>query len=468
MKGTINVVSLWRDQEATGFLCSGVLLDSRYLLTVAHAFDYMDDGDRAFVGLLPGKHGVVPVRLLDHHPRLDAALFELTEPFEVPTLRLPDDVGTYRGSSTVLHAVNPDTFNATSIDNYKVSDYSYDDCEYVLNPQTVLGYSGGVVVIGGELRALLNRRNIDDPMARAIALCELRPWIACARDSHSRDDARPSGGTAAAYDELTRLLGPRAMRILANEGTADLRRIGGFTCEARVFSGKARQDCFQPLLVDLCRATEQCLSKWTETAGLVRERYKEDCRALLGELIKLGVDRDRDPEELAEIDAATPDRMFVACKRTGTAAAVYSTLADVPLRLNARKSADMDVGGGSVIDLDDLAMGVGLDAQRDAFAAVWLEVKGEPLPDGVGDDDIVEILQDAIEMEHEEFGRDSPFIVARGPRNGLTGGGLATAGERLRIGLVIHDADRDYAYLAVTERRLINLVCKYLKLLETL
>jgi len=280
--------------------------------------------------------------------------------------------------------------------------------------------------------------------------------------------ARPrdlDGGADPDRDALVRLLGVAAMRLLANPGTAELRRLGGFPQRAAALAGKPARERFQPLIVDLYQATERCLTAW-RTSGGVPPRFKSDCHALLGELLKGAVERDgHTPEELAEIVAATPDRMFVACRRAGTAATVYCALTDIPLRLAERRPGDSDIGGGSAISLDGLAQGLGRDAQRDAFAAVWLAVKGAE-PADFDRDDCVEDLADALDMERTAFGRDPLFLVARGPREWLHGDGLAGAAERLRIGLVIHRADSDYAYLACEERRLVNLVCKYLQLLD--
>lgn len=182
--------------------------------------------------------------------------------------------------------------------------------------------------------------------------------------------------------------------------------------------------------------------------------------------------RDRTPAELAELAAATPERMFVACQRTGTAAIVYCALTDIPLRLTEPKSDSLDIGGGSVIDLTGLAQGVGDDAEGDAFAAVWLAVRGAPVPTNFADPsrrgDYVDNLRDWLEMEQTDYLNDPRFLVARGPCEWLADSGLARVGDTLRIGLVIHSAERDYAYLAVSENRLINHVCHYLQLLDSI
>ena len=288
-----------------------------------------------------------------------------------------------------------------------------------------------------------------------------QPWNLC-RNDRSRD---PVDQADPDRDALAALLGERALQLLAKPGTADLRRLGGFPQGARTLVGKPPRERFQPLVVDLYQATERCLAAWRTGAG-APPHFKSDCHALLGELLKGAVERDgHTPAELADIVAATPDRMFVACRRAGTAATVYCALTDIPLRLAERKPGDRDIGGGGAIDLEGLAQGLGADAQRDVVEALWLALKGPTESMDFDSDDVVETLADAIEMERTYFHNDL-FLVARGPREWLRGDGLAGAAERLRIGLVIHRADSDYAYLACEERRLINLVCKYLQLLD--
>ncbi len=396
-----HIVSLWRGAAATTFLCSGVQIAPRYILTVAHAFTALAIGGSAFVCQLRGKHGAVPANLFARHDHLDAALFEIDEPIGSDWLRLPGTIDDYQGRPATLHVIDPHTHHVATLSHASVGSYDGRHMEYVLNPQSALGYSGGLVAVAGQVMALLNRRATDDPIARSIALAKLRPWIAWAIDTPSDGGSHAPDRQAADYDALAGLLGERALQRLANEGTADLRRQGGFPQDAGVLVGRPPRECFQALVVALYQATERCLAAWRARAAPLPRHFKEDCLTLLGELIKLAVDRDGcPPAQLAEIAAATPDRMFVACRRTGTAATVDCALRDIPLRVAARKPGDRDIGGGSVIDLDGLAQGVGPDAERDAYQATWLAVKGAPVPADFGSDEYLDILEDAIDMEY--------------------------------------------------------------------
>lgn len=465
------IVSLWQDQAGSRFLCSGVHLESSHILTVAHVIEDLQSDNRIFVRLLPRREGGQPASLIAREPRLDAAIFKLDEPIDRVRLPLPGNVKSDQGKRGCIHAIDPDTHHVVSLPRH-VTIGCYDGrpvCEYVFSPETAHGYSGGLLALGELPLGLLNCRIQNEPIARAIALAELRPWIAYVIDT-SRGPDEPAGPD---YDALVELLGVRAMQLLANPGTADLRRLGRFPSRAAELVGRPRPDCFETLVVDLDQATRVCLDHWRASNQVIPGGFKTDCQSLLGELLKGAVDRrDRTPAELAELAAATPDRMFVACQRTGTAATVYCALTDIPLRLTEPKRDDLDIGGGSVIDLTDLAMGVGPDADGDVFKAVWLAVRRTSAPtnfaDPAGRGAHVKILRDWLEMVQAQYQQDPRFLVARGPREWLAESGLARVGDALRIGLVIHSADRDYAYLAVSENRLINHVCYYLQLLDSI
>lgn len=460
------IVSLWGDQAASRFLCSGVHVAPGHILTVAHAFEDLAPDGQTFVCQLPGQHGAKAATLLARHTTLDAAIFKLTKPIGDLRLPLPDAIGAQEGRRPWFHAIDPDTHDVVSLDHGCIGDYDGQHCEYVIAPQTAHGYSGGLLAVGEQPIGLLNCRIENEPIARAIALAQLRPWVAfhVDRPQGPDDQAGPD------YDALVALLGVRALQLLANPGTADLRRLGGFPRRAGELAGRPPRDCFETLVPDLHQATQDCLDAWRTQGVAIPRNFKADCHALLGELLKGAVDRrGRTSAELAELGAATPDRMFVACRTLGAAATVYCSITDIPLRLAEPKGA-LDLHGGSVIDLTDLAQGVGPDAERDAFDAVWLSYKGTPVPVDFGNGEqrlpYLNNLMSYIDMKRRLYRDDPRFLVARGPREWLHGVGLASAGERLRIGLVIHAAGSDYAYLAVEEDLLINLACEYLLLLE--
>jgi hypothetical protein len=461
-----HIVSFWRDKGGAEFLCSGVLIAPRFVITVAHAFTDLAIGDPSYVGLLPGKHGVIPARLHARHDTWDAALFKLEEPMEVARLVLPDEIGGYKGSHAVLYAIDPDTYNLTMLADYSVSNYADQDREYVLDKQTALGNSGGLLTVDGKAIGLLNRRVQGDPIARAIALAKLRPWIALAIDIPANPGATAAFGESGEYDVLESLLGQQVLSLLANEGTAELRRVGGFPNNWNLLATLSLERRFRALVVDLTQATEQCLGGWKMEGKAIPKKFANDCRLLLGELIKQAIDQSKPPEELAEFDPTVPDRVFVPCQRAGTAAAVFSYLKRYPLRIERYKADESDVDGGSIITLSHLAQGVGTDAEQDVYQAAWLAFKRTQPPMRLTPGNINDLKVD-INIGIEDFGREPAFLVARGPREWLHSSGLTKASDNLELGLVIHDAGSEYAFLAIPEQRLNGYLCRYIKLLES-
>ena len=76
------IVSLWRDRDRRDFLCSGLMLGPKHILTVRHAFtnlpDWNPDNEPVFVRLIDGVEGNVEAHLLQRHAERDAAILELT------------------------------------------------------------------------------------------------------------------------------------------------------------------------------------------------------------------------------------------------------------------------------------------------------------------------------------------------------------------------------------------------------
>ena len=493
------VVSLWGQKDRQDFICSGILLGGKHILTVKHAFEGWPDGTPVYVRLVPRKDGDEPAKILHKHAERDAAILELDTFVEGITpprfIRRVDK--SYSGKPARLHVISPVKMQPALPEAHSVNHYDSDHGEFELTPQTAHGHSGGVAEVQGEIIALLSRRAVNQPIARAVSMHHLAAWFGWIVDAI---DPTKSGLSEEA-EIAERILGAEVLHRLAKDGTRELRTVAEpFPGDVARLEHASGQERFEKLLVTLHKATEHCLDGWRSSGTQRREAIKDDCRFILGELIKLAVNRDRALDELRAILAATPDRLFIASRRAGSAAAVYCALNDIPLMLDQRKSDDVDIAGGSVIDLGTLAIGVGSDAEHDAYVAAWLKIVDEPQPVRFTDDTLeslqaaleryavgrvwdkikgapvpqqfnderLEDLQDAIAMERELFGRSPPFFVAAGPREWTQTGGLASASSTLKIGLVVRDATRECPLLVVQERRLINLVCKYLGLLEKL
>lgn len=465
MAAAPHIVSFWRDKERQHFLCSGLLLDGRHVLTVAHAFKELPPGGAAYVFLISGRDAASRVSLLQRHQTFDAALFELDE--EVAGLvspTFPERHQDLARRAVCLHVIDPDTRNYANPANYAISNYDAEHREYVIAPDSAMGYSGGVVECDGRIVGLLNRRVQGDPLARAISMAALRQWIAWVVGA--TPDQRDGG--QAEFDALRDLVGDEILRRLTHPGTSLLRERGGFPGDATALAGLAAAERFQRMVVVLHNATVDCIDTWkaNEVPRSRRDAVKEDCFVILGELIKLAVDKQSPLGDRVRISAVSPDRIFVPCHKVGTAAAVYCALREVPLLLD-EDVGGRDLAGPSVVDLDNWTGGVGLDAERDAYRAMWWSVKGTPVPPEPDSSDNLDLLCDAIDMERNKFGNSVPVVVAKAPPEWLENGGLATAVGRMNVGLALRQPE-DCPVLIVKEVRLINLICKYLALWKDL
>ncbi|MBL8481645.1 MAG: hypothetical protein JNJ60_05580, partial [Rhodocyclaceae bacterium] len=154
------VVSIWKDKNRAAFLCSGLMLSGRHILTVKHAFDGWSNQQSVYVRLIDGVEGAVEAQLLGAHERYDVALLELRTSVRfasAPTLlttndRAPD------GSQIGLQVIDPDNHSRAYPANYAIGNFDHDTGEYNITPQNALGHSGGVAVFEGVVIGVLSRR----------------------------------------------------------------------------------------------------------------------------------------------------------------------------------------------------------------------------------------------------------------------------------------------------------------------
>ena len=207
----------------------------------------------------------------------------------------------------------------------------------------------------------------------AIADLIVRRW------EHNNGVATAQGGASdpeLAFEALREIVGERVLERLKTPALRKLRTEGGFLIGQEDPTGGVTT------LVDgLHRATRECIPIWRREFNDLpdqRERIKQDCRLLLGELLKLGVSKDLVSKQLGELASAMPERIMLSCRRIGTAVAIYCALRDLPLLFSDVIEDGVDVSGSSIVDLDGLATGVGQDVRDDVCNALWLAVRGKP------------------------------------------------------------------------------------------
>lgn len=180
----LNIVSV-RSVAANGGasrVCgSGVLIDAHHVLTAAHVWrDAIADGAVAQVSILPRYDGALPAQLVGAHGTRDAALLRVIDweaPDDVVPPTMAEEYVSINGQAVELQAVSPLTGQAMVASNYSVSSYDNQWQEFELTPEVAQGNSGGAVVYDGRFLGLVSSRAKNQPIARALALHSLLPWI---------------------------------------------------------------------------------------------------------------------------------------------------------------------------------------------------------------------------------------------------------------------------------------------------
>lgn len=136
------IVSLWKSQNRQDFLCSGLQLTNKYILTVRHAFVGMSDEVTVFVRQIAQVDDDVPARIFQPHPERDAAILELVtaaKPIAEPKLLLRSDLD-LGGKPVTLRVIDPDNFGVATLSNYSVGNFDHTTGEFVLSPENALAH----------------------------------------------------------------------------------------------------------------------------------------------------------------------------------------------------------------------------------------------------------------------------------------------------------------------------------------
>lgn len=305
---------------------------------------------------------------------------------------------------------------------------------------------------------------VDERSASEIAALIVRRWehntgIATAQRGASDPDQ--------AFEALREIVGERVLERLKMPALQKLRTEGEFLVGHEDPTGPAD---VTTLVDGLHRATKRCIPIWrrefNETPGAL-DGVRQECRLLLGELLKLGVSKDLIAQQMGELASTAPERIMLSCRRIGTAVAIYCALRDLPLLFSEVIEEGFDVSDSSVIDLDGLAMGPGQDARDDVCNALWLAVRGKSPALQTWTGDHLKSLKAYIA---QHWRRDRKwYLLTTGIANaGDTRATYDEIAREMSIGLVIRSAREPCDLLTIGEEDLVALVCEYLQLLETL
>jgi len=221
----------------------------------------------------------------------------------------------------------------------------------------------------------------------------------------------------------------------------------------------------QGLLDGLHRATESSLDSWRRLDGDPLASVKDECRALLSELVKLAVNpatRDADPGNVA---AAAPEHLYLACSYEGTPDVIYCALWDLP-HLLERYSRDNGVASRGVVHLNDLLpSGQGEDLHQEVLKKLWEMVMDEGLPGRIDEKRYHQLVSRI--RRHGWRDKKRYFVVAQSPGNRVVSDNYRDLADKLHLGLALCTEGR-CNYLLMDETDLIDTAYEYLQLLERL
>jgi hypothetical protein len=364
------ILSVWGSETGDDFLGSASLLDREHVLTVKHMFRdcwsevpmysrdtvYVADAERANSRRI---QVVEPVL----HDTLDAAIGRLAKAWTDSLASWPGFLAQQvclNGQELVGHVVDRD-LKTVVMPAYRVM--KFDDTpgvgEWVLQNQTAPGYSGGLLTYKNEVVGLLHIRSEREPKAFAICTAQLRDWL----------EQHVPGWTA---------LGTAQARCV--EAVKEIEHLLAKQPGLDVLADLWVRDALVPrsisrALMALATAVEKALPVWERRrAGIAGYPHsvREDCCALAGRVVRLGVDVDAlrrlldDPAQVMPVDSV------------GLAALCQALVEDLPCQLSPHVHAENpDVMTAKTAMLSKaLVAGVDKEADQDVARQFYFDVYG--------------------------------------------------------------------------------------------
>ena len=463
------VVSLWREKNRQGLICSGLLLDGRHILTVNHAFADWKDNQPIYVRLIVDVEDDVEARLLQRHRERDAALLELTSAVRDPGFPALQTASpqSLDGQSARLLVIDPDTHGRSTPTNYSIASHDHATGEYVLSPENAKGHSGGVVEVDGRIIGLLSRRTQDDPLCRAVAMHLLWPWLQSSIGDQKREPDSPPNVSEFSMTQAYRVLLQKVqVRVRDKLATSSAKELASLW-NPDPLSGFDPDDPasqIQDLINGLHVATQAASAHWKQSSAAELAAIKQDCRYLLSELVKLAVSPAAGDMAMHTVADAAPEQLYLTCEYSGTAEVVYCALWDLPHLLD-RQGRDFGVSGDGAIRLDDLLpSGQGEDLRQEIIRKLWTMVMNEATPVRI-DDRNYKRLVTRITRRHDRDNRVY-LLVADAPHEGAVSQEYRQWAGQLHLGLALR-GEGHCTHLLMDETELIDSAQEYLQLLET-
>ncbi len=470
------IVSLWSDATpcTDNYLCVGLRLDPRHILTVRHALADRPERAPTFVRLIRNHDQSKRAYLLHRHDTLDAAILALDVPVgDVPFPPLRRTGSAPTGSRVLLRVVDPKIFNAHPLESHTIGSYDEEHDEYILSPRNAIGHSGGLVEVGGAIVGLLSRRAKDDPLCRAVAVHRLWPWLEARLSSEPAVLPSPSAPLpepqviSAAYRHLVERVRKNVREILQKPEAELLRRNWSDDPVAR-FDPKRPTEQLIEQADALFLATKKTIALWqarpVEPLADARADRKGLCETLVTELVKLAVH----PGLEYEIDAlagSPPARLKMASRYAFSGEIAYFALGDLLQQLRLRSDCGDITGAQSLYFISDIAGGQGEDLYQELLRKLWVLVMERP-DHGYLSVQEEQVLMGRIENHARRDRRRYLVVMPPGERT------LPALLDRqwkgsVKPGILEHEPG-ECRYLLTQEQTLFTLLLDYLELLERL
>ena len=171
------LVSLWGHPDSTHeqhFLCGGVFVQARTVLTVAHVFD---DHAQVWVRPLEGSLQAYPVvGGVRRHPRLDAALLQIEQmPPKASVLTLD----TSEGYEPTAHAYTLNGYFEGEMETPQaltITKFDAPNHRHLTTPRHPKGHSGSAVCRAGRLWGLTTEHYLEPTADRGCAIAVHQLW----------------------------------------------------------------------------------------------------------------------------------------------------------------------------------------------------------------------------------------------------------------------------------------------------
>ena len=176
------VVSIWR-QARGEFLGSGAFIWPSLVLTAKHVLQVRGDtqeieSPQAIRIQLVDGHGPITPRQFHCHPDLDMAVLVLKRDFtRQQQVRLNCQHSDLDNKKVDLYGVDPTSHGRSACLGYTLGAWDDQQQSYLFDHAQLKGFSGGIVVWGGEAVGIMTRRRTREQQGAMLPITQVLNWL---------------------------------------------------------------------------------------------------------------------------------------------------------------------------------------------------------------------------------------------------------------------------------------------------